>query len=157
MMASDSRCNSEGGGFTDSIKKTFEIHGGLLGVVGDAGTITNVRRTLWEEPEIGSVAKWPKGEYQALYLNKHRKLFEIDGGQIIPHDEVTLLGIGVGGEVALGAAEAWLRLKRIRRRDNLTEKQVEQMLRFSLQCAIAHNSQCGGRIMLKICDLREMA
>ncbi len=155
-MASDSRCNSEGGGFTDSIRKTFSIHGGLLGVVGDAGTITDVRRTLWEEPDIGAVTKWPKGEYVALYMNKEGKLFEIDGGQIIPHDEVTLIGIGVGGDVALGAAEAWLRLKRIRRRDNLTDKQVEQMLRFSLQCAISHNSQCGGRIMLRICDLRDI-
>lgn len=156
-MASDSRCNAEDGGYTDSIKKTFDIHGGLLGVVGDAGLITEVRRAIWNaQGDIGEITKWPKGEFVALYMNKKGRLFEIDCGQIIPHDGITLMGIGVGGDVALGAAEAWMRLNKIRRRDAISEDRVEKMLRFAVSCATAHNTQCGGRLTLKICDLREV-
>lgn len=156
-MAGDSRCNNEGGGgFTDTIQKVHLVKGTLVGVAGDAAMITAVRKTLWEEPNPVLVTKWPKGEYTALCLMPNGKLFEVEDGQIIPHDPTPLMAIGVGGDVALGAAHAWLKLKRRRNPDRLTIKEAESMMRVALTCATELNSQCGGRIALKICDLREL-
>ena len=156
-MAGESRCNNEdGGGFTDTLRKVHLVRGKLVGVAGDAAMVTEVRRTLWEEPNPVLVTRWPKGEYSALCLAGNGKLFEVEDGQIIPHDQIPLMAIGVGGDVALGAAHAWLKLKRKRNLDRLKVSEARAMMKVALECATLLNSQCGGRVILKICDLREL-